>query len=108
MAKPGPRTVQAHGDSFKLQAVKLSQVEGVRVKDVAESLCIHPNVLSLWRKEVKLGTLKGNAPAVPFQRVAELKRLKEVERKYALLQMEHDLLKKAIRFAAERKVRSSR
>jgi transposase len=79
----------------------------VRVKDVAESLCIHPNVLSLWRKEVRLGTLKGDAPALPFKQVAELKRLKEVEQKYELLQMEHDLLKKAIRFAAKKRARSS-
>jgi transposase len=39
--------------------------------------------------------------------VAELKRLQELERKYKQLQMEHDLLKKAIRFASDRKVKSS-
>jgi transposase len=107
MARAGPRTVNAHGDSFKLQAVKLSQVVGVQVKDVAESLCIHPNVLSLWRKQVRLGTIKGDAVALPIRQVAELKKLKELEQKYALLQMEHDLLKKAIRFVSEKKARSS-
>jgi transposase len=107
MARAGPRTVSAHGDSFKLQAVKLSQVEGVQVKDVAESLCIHPNVLSLWRKQVRLGTLKGDACELPSRRVTELKKLKELEQKYALLQMEHDLLKKAIRFVSQKKAMSS-
>jgi transposase len=39
--------------------------------------------------------------------VAELQRLREVEQQFKRLQMEHDLLKKAIRFASERKVKSS-
>ena len=38
---------------------------------------------------------------------AELKRLKELERKYKILQEEHELLKKAIRFASDRRRKSS-
>jgi transposase len=41
------------------------------------------------------------------QRKAELKRLREVERQYKLLQEEHAILKKAIRFASERRQKSS-
>jgi transposase len=51
--------------------------------------------------------IKGDAAALPIRQVAELKKLKELEQKYALLQMEHDLLKKAIRFVSEKKARSS-
>ena len=39
--------------------------------------------------------------------VSELQRLREVEKRYKRLLMEHDLLKKAIRFASERKTTSS-
>jgi len=45
------------------------------------------------------------APPEPAA-VAELQRLREVEQQFKRLQMEHDLLKKAIRFASERKVKS--
>lgn len=39
---------------------------------------------------------------------AELKRLRDLEKKYKLLQEEHELLKKAIRFASDQKRQSSR
>jgi transposase len=39
--------------------------------------------------------------------VAELQRLREMEKQFKRLQMEHDLLKKAIRFASEQKAKSS-
>lgn len=38
---------------------------------------------------------------------AELKRLKEVEKAYKRLQLEHDLLRKAIRFCSEQRAKSS-
>jgi len=39
--------------------------------------------------------------------VAELKRLRDLEKKYKVLQQEHELLKKAIRFTSERNRKSS-
>ena len=60
-----------------------------------------------WRKQVRDGALKGNPPAIEPQTVSELQRLRDVEKKYKRLLMEHDLLKKAIRFASEQRVRSS-
>ena len=33
----------------------MSDEPGVLIKDVAESLCIHPFMLSRWRKEVRDG-----------------------------------------------------
>jgi transposase len=107
MARAGPQKIKRYGLEFKLQAVWMSEQEGVLVKDVAESLCIHPFMLSKWRKEVRDGVLVGEVAPVKSVAVAELKRLREVEQKYRQLQMEHDLLKKAIRFASERKATSS-
>ena len=107
MAKPGLQKINRYGVDFKLQAVLMSEQPGVLVKDVAESLCIHPFMLSKWRKEARDGVLVGKPPPIKPAAVAELQRLREVELKYKRLQMEHDLLKKAIRFASERKVTSS-
>ena len=39
--------------------------------------------------------------------VAELKRLRALEKKYKLLQQEHELLKKAIRFTSDQNRKSS-
>ena len=111
MAKPGPQKVKKYDLEFKLKAVALSDQPGVLIKDVAESLCIHPFMLSRWRKEVRDGVLSGTPPApdteAVAEAVAELKRLREVERQYRQLQQEHDLLKKAIRFVSERRQMSS-
>ena len=38
MAKPGPRTTYRYSREFKATAVRLSQLPGVAVGDVAESL----------------------------------------------------------------------
>lgn len=107
MGTPGPQKINRYGVEFKLKAVQMSQQAGVLIKDVAESLCIHPFMLSKWRKQVRDGALKGRPPPLEPLAVAELQRLREVEQQYKRLQMEHDLLKKAIRFASQRKLKSS-
>ena len=107
MAKPGPQKINRYGLEFKLRAVLMSEQPGVQVKDVAHSLCIHPFMLSKWRKQVRDGELTGTVPKIDTAAVGELQRLREVERQYKRLQMEHDLLKKAIRFASDRKQKSS-
>jgi transposase len=107
MGKPGPQKVNRYGVEFKLKAVQMSDQPGVLIKDVAQSLCIHPFMLSRWRKQVRDGELVGKAPALDISSVAELQRLREMEKQFKRLQMEHDLLKKAIRFASERKAKSS-
>jgi len=48
----GPRKVHRYGNDFKAQAVRLSQVKGVRVQDVAESLGIHFFMLSRLAERV--------------------------------------------------------
>src|SRR4029453_4564926 len=108
MGLPGPQKINRYGLDFKLRAVRMREQPGVLVKDVAESLCIHPFMLSRWRKQVRDGELVGKAAPLDATSVAELQRLREVEQKFKRLQMEHDLLKKAIRFASERKRKSLR
>lgn len=107
MGMPGPQKVSRYGVEFKLKAVAMSHASGVQVKDVADSLCIHPFMLSKWRKQVRDGVLVGKTEVPDPVSVAELKRLRELEIKYQRLQTEHDLLKKVIRFASERKAKSS-
>jgi len=107
MGTPGPQKVKRYGLEFKLKAVQMSNQPGVLVRDVAESLCIHPFMLSRWRKQVREGLLAGDAPEVDAQAVAELQRLRTVEQQYKRLQQEHDLLKKFIRFAADQKKKPS-
>ena len=107
MGTPGPQKINRYSVEFKLKAVQMSNQPGVLVKDVAESLCIHPFMLSKWRKQVRDGELVGEPPPLEQPAVAELRRLREVEQQFKRLQMEHDLLKKAIRFASERKAKSS-
>jgi transposase len=109
MARPGPRSVRRYSDEFKLTAVRLSQQPGIQVKTVAAALAIHPFMLSKWRAEVREGRLTGRvrtAPPAPPRR--ELARLQQLERDYALLKEEHDLLKKAIRFCSVRNATPSR
>ncbi len=55
MPKPGPRTVCRYSANFKATAVRLSQLPGVMVSDVAVSLYIHPFMLSKWRKQAREG-----------------------------------------------------
>ncbi|MCX7277234.1 MAG: transposase [Burkholderiales bacterium] len=107
MATPGPQKVHRYGAEFKLQAVQMSQQSGVRIKDVAATLGIHPFMLSKWRKQVRDGELVGPPAAVDANTVVELQRLCAVEQQFKRLQQEHELLKKAIRFAFDPKPKFS-
>jgi transposase len=82
---------------------------GVQVKDVADSLDIHPFMLSRWRKEYREGIIvDSDTPDIETPAIAtELQRLRQLEKEYARLKEEHELLKKAIRFCSERKQKSS-
>ena len=107
MARAGPRKVARYGEQFKATAVKLSGLPGVLIQDVAHALDIHPFMLSLWRKQVRDGVIVAKSAKLDVQTKAELKRLRELEQRYKVLKEEHDLLKKAIRFASDRKRKSS-
>lgn len=107
MARTLLRKIGQYSEEFKATAVGLSNLPGVLIQDVASSLDIHPFMLSRWRKEVREGKIVTKRVNLEPQRKAELKRLREVERRYKMLQEEHEILKKAIRFASERRRKSS-
>ena len=112
MARAGPKKTQGYGVEFKRAAVRLSHRPGIQVQAVAEALDIHPYMLSRWRKEFREGRLRPKAAkAEPWRSrppVREIRRLQELERAHRMLQEEHALLKKAIRFCSERRARRSR
>jgi transposase len=110
MPRAGPRKVRRYSLEFKLKAVKLSQVKDVEVQAVADALEIHPFMLSRWRKEARDGVLRGRvsvAKAVKTPPARAMKRFQTLQRAHALLQEEHALLKKLIRFTSARKPTSS-
>lgn len=81
---------------FKLEAVQLSLEDGRTAKEIAESLGIHPAMLSRWRKEY----FEDNEEAFPGQgnlkeRDQDLHRLR---RENARLQEDLEILKKALVF----------
>ena len=107
----GPKKIQRYSLEFKLKAVKLSQLPGVEVQAVADALEIHPFMLSRWRKEARDGALRGRVAlpkVVKVPSASQVKRLQALQRKYAVLEEEHALLKKLIRFTSARKPTSSR
>lgn len=108
MARAGPRKVQAYSREFKLTAVRLSQQPGMQVQAVAAALDIHPFMLSKWRKQVRDGILRGKGRDLRVPPPREIRRLQELERAHVLLQEEHELLKKAIRFCSVERRTSSR
>lgn len=103
MPKPGPRTVYRYSANFKATAVRLSQLPGVMVRDVATSLCIHPFMLSKWRKQAREGLILTKGVEIDKEVAAELKELRKLKKDYERLKLEHDLLKKAIAFTSARK-----
>ena len=107
MPRPGPRTTYRYTDHFKATAVRLSELPGVSVADVAESLYIHPFMLSRWRKLAREGRIVTKGIELDQAISAELKELREVKRRYERLQLEHDILKKAIAFTSKQKTMSS-
>lgn len=107
MPRPGPRTTYKYTDEFKATAVRLSNLPGVAVQDVAESLYIHPFMLSRWRKQVREGVIMAKSADIDKEVAAELKELRKIKKAYARLQEEHDILKKAVAFTSARKRTSS-
>ena len=132
-ATVGPKKVKRYTVEFKIQAVRLASHPDIQTQDVAHALDIHPFMLSKWKKEYREGRLKPEAEAdglsLPkvlqapkadpekralkrqvkqLQAKVEARRdVRILERKLAALQVEHDLLKKVIRFNIEHRKRSS-
>ncbi len=107
MPRPGPRTTARYSEQFKSTAVRLSQLPGVAVQDVAESLYIHPFMFSRWRKQAREGLIVTKGVKLDADVAAELKALRKLKKEHERLKMEHDILKKAIAFTSARRAKSS-
>ncbi|MCL5668840.1 MAG: transposase [Gammaproteobacteria bacterium] len=107
MGKSRRPKVHRYSMQFKATAVRLTELPDVLIQDVAEALDIHPFMLSRWRKQAREGLIVTKGIKLDDETVAELKRLRDLEKKYKILQQEHALLKKAIRFTSERNRKSS-
>jgi transposase len=107
MPRPGPRTIARYSEHFKATAVRLIQLPGAAVQDVAESLYIHPFMLSRWRKQAREGPIMTKGVKLDADVAAELKAFRKLKKEHAQLKMEHDLLKKALAFTSARRVKSS-
>jgi len=113
--------------AFKQQAVRLANHPDVMSKSIADSLDIHPVMLYRWQMEDRRGELKENktikvekpspkrrqwkqAPVDSNHEVELLKarkRIQDLERALASRDEELDILKKAQRFFAKKKQKSS-
>lgn len=107
MPKPGPRTTYKYSHRFKATAVRLSELPGVAVRDVAESLYIHPFMLSRWRKQAREGLIVTKGVEIDKEVAAELKALRRMKKDYERLKLEHEILKKVIAFSSTRRATSS-
>jgi transposase len=107
MGKSSLPKVHRYSMQFKATAVRLTELPDILIQDVAQALDIHPFMLSRWRKQAREGLIVTKGIKLDDETSAELKRLRDLEKKYKLLQQEHELLKKAIRFTSDRNRKSS-
>ena len=75
---------------FKISAVKMVTQEGQKASEVARSLGIHPNQLYNWKKKYSDDGEKA------FPGKGHLTELAALRRKLKLVEMERDILKKAV------------
>jgi transposase len=116
-ARKGPKKVNRYSLELKRTAVRLTEAPGARVKDVAESLDIHPFMLSRWRKLAREGllvqkqkakrkTAKAKSKRAPS--MVEMSKYAKLKRELETLRKEHEFLKKFDRFRAQLKAKGSR
>jgi len=92
------RVEKRHYDKqFKREAVRLANDPKRKVKDVAQELGIHPNMLSKWKMDAK----RGVSPVASGHNIEDTgardARVLHLERTVAALEEERDILKKAVR-----------
>lgn len=105
MARAKSRKTRRYSDEFKSKAVQLSYEKGVEVQRVAESLGIHPFLLSKWRKQFREGKIKMNKRISLRREAKELNRIESLKREVSDLKRENSLLKKWQRFLGERRMK---
>ena len=125
MAAPkSKKKVLKYSDREKLTAVRLSEAPGVKIKDVAAALDVHPFMLSRWRREAREGRLgaapikvkkrsQGGRGAKPKPKprapsLAQVTKYAQLKKQLEELRKEHEFLKKFDRFRAQVKAKGSR
>ena len=103
-------TYDSYSDTYKAIAVELGNLEGVKSKDIAEVLEIHPVMLYRWKKEYRDGVIMKRTEPSQLEAKAslELKRLKKIEKAHERLLQQHDILKKSTPYFLAVKKKSSR
>ena len=97
-----------YSHEFKVMAVKLANHPDVQTQDVAASLNIHPFMLSRWKKEFREGKLPDCVKEEGMQAtLEEHKQIRSLKEQVQRLQIENDLLKKAIQYELDEKQKSS-
>jgi len=113
MARVRMRKVSRYSNEFKITAIRLANLPGTLIQDVAKVLDIHPFMLSRWKKEYGEGKIAGQAhPDIEKlteveEKVSEQNRIRELERALKKAQIENELLKKTIEFNLEQRRKSS-
>ncbi len=106
--KTGRKKTVRYTNEFKVTAVKLANHPDVQTQDVAKSLDIHPFMLSRWKKDFREGRLPDCVKEEGLMAsIEEHKRIRNLENQISRLEIENDLLKKAIQFDLDEKKRSS-
>ena len=77
---------------FKAQAVQLCEQDGVPITQIARELGVDVKLLYRWRREAQRD---GNA-AFPGQGHAKEDEIRRLQRELARVEMERDILKKAL------------
>ena len=87
------RERRVFSDEFKREAVRLATERG-NVDETARQLGIHANLIHGWKK--RLATMKDRERAFPGHGKSKDPELVRLQREYARLQEENEILKKAV------------
>ncbi len=110
------KPTRKYTDEYKVSAVRMTFKTDVMINDIAQSLDIHPFMLSRWRKEYFEGKLvvderKVTKKLISVPKKKELtdsKRIKKLETENMALKEEIDFLKKWEAYNSELRRKSSR
>lgn len=83
---------------FKLEAVRMTNVPGTTVKQVAEDLGINSHMLGKWRTQLRE---EGEVGAFPGQGTPRDEEMAALKRELARVKKERDFLKEAAAFFAK-------
>ena len=106
--------VLEYANEFKVRVVNLTNIDGIKIKDVAEGLGLHPFMVSRWRKEFRDGTLVSHssrrvmmANDKPRPTPTQLTENTKLRNKVKRLEREVNALKKFQRYLADQKKNDS-